>query len=62
MDRESAAKSDGWVEYSYVINLKENTLGVYGHIDQEPMKVYNLDELPESDVFVSELEGVEEED
>ena len=62
IDRENTAKGDGWVEYSYVINLKENTLGVYGHIDQEPMKVYKLDELPEEDVFISELEGVEEED
>ena len=62
IDRENTAKSDGWVEYSYVINLKENTLGVYGHIDQEPMKVYKLDELPEEEVFVSELEGVEEDD
>jgi hypothetical protein len=58
VDRENTAKGDGWVEYSYVINLKENTFGIYGHIDQEPMKVYKLDELPEEDVFVSELEGV----
>ena len=29
MDRENTAKCDGWVEYSYVINLKENTLGIY---------------------------------
>lgn len=62
IDRENTAKGNGGVEYSYVINLKENTLGVYGHIDQEPMKVYKLDELPEEDVFVSELEGIEEED
>ena len=32
IDRENTAKGDGWVEYSYVINLKENTLGVYGAI------------------------------
>ena len=60
IDREDTAKVGGWVEYSYVINLKENTFGVYGHIDQEPMKVYNLNELPSEDVFISELEGVEE--
>jgi hypothetical protein len=59
MDRENAAKGDGLVEYSYVINLKEKTLGIYGHIDQEPMKVYKLDELPEEDVFILELEGVD---
>ena len=62
LDREETATGDGWVQYSYVINLKENSLGVYGHVDQEPLKVYQLDALPEDDVFVSELEGVEEED
>lgn len=60
IDKESTGKSDGWVEYCYVINLKENTLSVYYHIDQEPIKVYNLNELPELSVFVSELEGEEE--
>lgn len=58
---ENSAKGDGWVEYSYVINLKENTLGVYTHIDLTPMKVYNLDDLPENEIFVSELESIEEE-
>lgn len=63
MDRENIAKDDdGRVKYSYVINLKENTFGVYKCLDQEPMKVYKLDELPEEDVFVSELKAVEEEE
>lgn len=60
IDRDNTAKRSGWVEYSYVINLKDNTLGVYGHIDKEPIKVYKLDQLPENYIFVSELEGVEE--
>jgi hypothetical protein len=39
-----------------------NLLIINEHIDQEPMKVYKLDELPEENVFVSELDGVSEED
>ena len=61
INRENAAKTDGWVEYSYVINFKDNTFDVYEHIDQPPMKAYSLDKLPEEDVFIKELEGVEEE-
>lgn len=61
MDRENTAKGDGWVEYSYVINLQENTLGVYGHIDQEPMKVYDLSNLPSEEDFVSEIESIDAE-
>lgn len=56
LNREYAAKTDGWVEFSYVINFKDNTLGVYEHIDQPPLKVYSLDELPEEDDFIEELE------
>jgi hypothetical protein len=59
IDREETGKLGGWVEYCYVINLKENTLGVYRHIDGVPMKVYKLDELPENDFFILELENCE---
>jgi len=62
IDRENTAKGDGWVEYLYIINLKENTLGIYKHIDQKPIKVYKLDRLPEEDVFISELESIEKDD
>jgi hypothetical protein len=61
MDRESTAKGDGWVEYSYVINLQDNTLGVYGHIDQDPMKVYSLDNLPKDKEFISDIKSIEAE-
>lgn len=61
IDREQTAIGDGWVEYSYVINLKENKLKVFGLLDQPMIKEFDLDNLPEEDVFVSELEGVEEE-
>lgn len=57
INREDTAKKDGWVKYSYVINLKENTFGIYGHIDKQPIKVYSLDSLPEESTFLSELEG-----
>lgn len=59
LDRESTATGDGWVEYSYVINLQENTLGVYEHVDQEPIKVFSLDDLPNDEAFVSEIEKAE---
>jgi len=62
MDSEETGKTGGWVEYSYLINFKENTFSVHNHIDQPPIKTYSLDELPEESVFISELEGVEEED
>ncbi len=55
IDRTSSGKVDGWVEWSYVINLKENTLGVYGHIDQPPIKVYKLDKLPTEKKFLKDL-------
>ncbi len=59
-DNENTAKSGGWVEWSYLINLKENTLGVYGHIDKDPIKVYSLDNLPEESTFIKDFEGDEE--
>ena len=55
IDRENTAKGDGWVEYSYIINLKDNTFGIYGHIDKEPIKVYNINELPNEEYFVTEI-------
>lgn len=55
-NREEMAKKDGWVEFSYVINLQDNTLSVYELLDQPVVKVYNLNELPEADDFVKEIE------
>jgi hypothetical protein len=52
---EASATGDGWVEWSYVINLKENTLSVYGHIDQPPIKVYSLGKLPSKKKFLKDL-------
>ena len=60
INRENSAKTDGWVEYSYIINFKENSFGVYGHIDQPPIKIFSLDNLPEEDVFIKEIEEIEE--
>lgn len=63
-DREESAKGgDSWIEWVYVIDLKENALSVYdGTLNEKPTKVYKLDNLPTKDVFIEELEGVEEED
>lgn len=56
IDRSNTAKGDdSWVEWSYIINLKENTLGVYGLIDREPIMVYSLDNLPTDEVFINDL-------
>mgnify|MGYP001051679192 CR=1 FL=1 len=59
INREETAKSGGMVEYSYLINLKENTFGVYNYIDQDPIKVYSLNALPSEEAFLLELEGCE---
>lgn len=59
LDRTETATSGGWVEWSYVVNLKENTLTVYEHIDAEPIKIYNLDNLPEANIFIKDLENDE---
>ena len=61
IDSECTAENNTWLEYRYIINLKENTLGVYRRYEQEPMKVYKLDELPEDNTFIAELEENEEE-
>lgn len=60
-NREDTGKGDGWVEFSYVINFKENTFSIYNKIDLPVIKVYNLDSLPSEDDFVKELEGNDEE-
>ncbi len=54
-----ATGSDSWVEWSYIIDFKENTLSVHGTADQPPIKVYNLSDLPTEEVFIKELEGEE---
>jgi len=60
-DRQNTAKKDGWVEYSYVINFKENTLTVSNMLDTPALKVYKLDKLPSEEDFIKELEGEDEE-
>lgn len=57
IDKENTAKGNGCVEFSYVINLKEKTFGIYSHIDQKPIKVYQLDKLPEEEAFLLELDN-----
>jgi len=59
---EAAGKKGSWVEWSYIINLKENTLSVHGHIDEPAIKVYKLDALPEEKRFISDFEENDEED
>ena len=61
MDRTDTATKGGLVEWSYVINFKENTLTIYGLIDADPVKTYSLDALPSEEDFIKELEGEDEE-
>ncbi|MDR2223590.1 MAG: hypothetical protein LBE34_12800 [Flavobacteriaceae bacterium] len=61
INNEQTAKEDGWVEWSYVINFKENTLNIHYHIDTPPIKIYQLDQLPTKEVFIDELENNNEE-
>lgn len=58
LDRESAATSScETIEYCYLINLKENTLGVSRYSDLKPYKTYNLNELPSAETYIEELES-----
>lgn len=61
-DSEESAKSDGWVEWSYVIDLQKNELLVYEHIDQPVIAKWSLSNLPEEDDFIKQLEPQEEEE
>lgn len=61
IDREESAKGDGWVEWSYVVNLQDETLTVYGLLDCPPVKSYSLNSLPDAKTFIKDLEGEEEE-
>lgn len=47
--------SDVWIEFCYVINLKENTFSVYQRLDMEPEQVYSLDNLPTKEQFLKDL-------
>jgi hypothetical protein len=52
---EDSAKEGGWVEWSYVINLKDNIFSIYEHIDKEPLKIYSLNNLPTEEEFLKDL-------
>lgn len=60
-DEGSAKGNDSWVEWSYVINLKENKLFVHDLIDRQPIKIYDLENIPTEEQFLKDLEGSEEE-
>jgi hypothetical protein len=55
-NREETAKEDGWVDFSYVVNLQDNTFSVYELLDKPVIKVYNLSELPDENDFIKEIE------
>jgi hypothetical protein len=59
-DSEETARGGGWVEYSYVINLQDNTLSCYHKLDKPPFKVYSIDELPDFERFTAECEAAED--
>lgn len=61
-DSEESGKGDGWVEWSYVIDLQKNELLVYTHIDEPIIAKWSLSELPEEKEFIKKLEYQEEEE
>lgn len=62
INQESTAKAGGWVEYSYVVNFKENSFAIHTYIDAPPMKVYSLSELPTKEQFIFDLDGNKEDE
>lgn len=56
IDREETAKEDGWVECSCIINLEENTFSIFTHIDEQPLKIYRLDNLPTEKEFLRDFD------
>jgi len=65
LDREETGKNNSSVEYCYLIDLNKNTFEVYNHIDEDVLKVYSLDSLPDEDVFVADIskaEGAEDDE
>lgn len=66
MDRRETAMGDSaWVEWSYIINLKDETLSVHSCIDTPAIKVYKFNEMTTAPMFVkdfeeSQLENTEE--
>jgi len=47
-----------WVEWAYKVDYKQNVLGVYFNIFDDPIKEYKLDELPSVVDFISELDKI----
>lgn len=57
MDRRDTATGDNsWVEWSYIINLKEETLSVHSCIDTPAIKVYRFKEIPSPPMFIKEFD------
>lgn len=61
LDREETAIGDGMVEFSYLIDLKENIYAVYTHLDKDPLKTYSLENLPTKEQFLDDLKEYEDE-
>lgn len=62
-DAEEGCKGgDSWIEWSYVVNLKDKTFSVYSTIDNPPIATFELDNLPTNEDFVKRFEEEEEEE
>lgn len=57
MDRRNTAIGDSaWVEWSYIINLKDETLSVHDCIDKPAIKVYKFEEIPSTPMFIKDFD------
>ncbi len=54
--RETAIGDSAWVEWSYIINLKDETLSVHSCIDTPAIKVYKFKEIPTAPMFVKDFD------
>lgn len=50
-----SSDDDNWIEWVYVINLSDETFTVQRKLNEDPLKVYSLKDLPEEESFINDF-------
>jgi len=61
IDKSEFGKDSVFCEWCYVVDLKKNQLIVYNDLNSEPLKSFDLSNLPTEDEFLNEFKDDEEE-